>query len=122
VSQVLKVSAAFMPAPPEGFISPMTWGVESNVVERFGKAGVAEKNISMVKDTFFFSASMPAEKLIDLFKNYYGPTMNAFEAAAKTGREEELLSQLLDVANAQNMGTDGTVRIGATFLKVTVRL
>src|SRR6185369_15509923 len=39
VSQVLKISSAFTPPPPEGFISPMTWGVESHIIERFGKAG-----------------------------------------------------------------------------------
>jgi ubiquinone/menaquinone biosynthesis C-methylase UbiE len=120
VSQVLKISAAFVPPPPEGFISPMTWGVEANVVERFGKAGIPEKNISMEKDTFFFVASMTPDHLIDLFKNYYGPTMNAFEAAAKNGREHDLLTQLVDLAHAQNKATDGTVKIGATFLKVTV--
>lgn len=121
VSQVLKISAAFVPPPPEGFISPMTWGVDSHVLERFGKAGVAEQNIVMEKDTFFFGGSMTDENLIDLFKNYYGPTMNAFDAAAKNGREQELLQQLVELAHAQNTATDGTVRIGATFLKVTVR-
>ena len=121
VSQVLKISAAFVPPPPEGFISPMTWGVESHVVDRFGKAGIAEENISMIKDTFFFTGSMTAENLINLFKDYYGPTMNAFDAATKSGREQELLQQLLVLAHAQNTATDGTVRIGATFLKVTIR-
>ncbi len=38
VAQILKISSAYMPPPPEGFVSPMTWGVESNVIERF--AGV----------------------------------------------------------------------------------
>ena len=121
VSQVLKISAAFVPPPPEGFISPMTWGVESHVVDRFGKAGIPEENIAMVKDTFFFTGSMTAENLINLFKDYYGPTMNAFDAATKSGREQELLQQLLALAHAQNTATDGTVRIGATFLKVTIR-
>src|SRR3954471_8161654 len=40
VSQLLKISSSFMAPPPEGFISPMTWGVESHIVERFGQAGV----------------------------------------------------------------------------------
>lgn len=121
VSQVLKISSAFVPPPPEGFVSPMTWGVEANVVERFGKAGIPEANISMVKDTFFFVSSITPEEYIDLFKNYYGPTMNAFDAAAKSGREHELLTQLVDLAHAQNKSTDGTVKIGATFLKITIR-
>lgn len=120
VSQVLKISAAFVAPPPEGFISPMTWGVESHVLERFGKAGIPEKNISMVKDTFFFVGTMTDAQLINDFKNYYGPTMNAFEAAAKNEKDHELLTQLLELAHAHNTATDGTVRIGATFLKVMV--
>ena len=121
VSQVLKISSAFVPPPPEGFVSPITWGVESHVLERFGKAGVEAKNISMVKNTFFFVASMTTNQFIDLFKNYYGPTMNAFAAAAKEGHEQDLLRQLLESAQTQNVATDGTINIGATYLKVTVR-
>ena len=122
VSQVLKISSAFVPPPPEGFVSPMTWGVETHVLERFGKAGVEAEKISMVKDTFFFVASMTTAEFIDLFRNYYGPTMNAFAAAAKDGREQELYRQLLDSAETQNVATDGTILIGATYLKVTVQV
>ena len=122
VSQVLKISSAFVPPPPEGFVSPMTWGVETHVLERFGKAGVEAEKISMVKDTFFFVASMTTAEFIDLFRNYYGPTMNAFAAAAKDGREQELYRQLLDSAETQNVATDGAILIGATYLKVTVQV
>src|ERR1700730_14852334 len=40
VSQLLKISSSFMPPPPEGFISPMLWGVDTHIIERFGNAGV----------------------------------------------------------------------------------
>src|SRR2546427_8824075 len=55
VSQVLKISSAFTPPPPEGFVSPMTWGVENNIIERFGQAGVPAEKITMVKDTYYFA-------------------------------------------------------------------
>jgi ubiquinone/menaquinone biosynthesis C-methylase UbiE len=29
VAQILKISAAYSPPPPEGFVSPVTWGVEA---------------------------------------------------------------------------------------------
>ena len=45
VAQILKISSAYTPPPPEGFISPMLWGVESHVIERVGNAGVSEENI-----------------------------------------------------------------------------
>src|SRR3989338_7187222 len=89
VSQLLKISSAFTPPPPEGFISPMTWGVDANIIERFGKAGVSKEKISMVKDTFYFISpdKSPAE-VIESFRRFYGPTMNAFEAAEKSRSEE----------------------------------
>jgi len=121
VSQLLKVSSAFTPPPPEGFVSPMTWGVDTHVVERFGQAGVPRERISMVKDTFHFTSpdKSPAD-FIDLFRRFYGPTMNAFDAAEKDGRTEELHSELVELANAQNQSKNGGTSIPATFLRVTV--
>ena len=123
VSQLLKTSASFSPPPPEGFISPMLWGVESHIVERFGQAGVPKDRISMVKDTYYFEApdKSPAQ-YIDSFRTYYGPTMNAFDAARKDGKTETLQRQLVDLATAQNKGTSGGVSIPATFMRVTVSL
>jgi len=123
VSQLLKISSSFMPPPPEGFVSPMTWGVETHIVERFGQAGVPKENISMVKDTFSFQSSdkSPAQ-FIESFRRFYGPTMNAFEAAQESGKVEELHSQLLELAKAQNKSADSSVSIPATFLRVTVCL
>jgi ubiquinone/menaquinone biosynthesis C-methylase UbiE len=122
VSQLLKVSSAFTPPPPEGFVSPMTWGVNTHVVERFGQAGVPQEKISMVKDTFHFKTPESPAHFIDVFRRFYGPTMNAFDAAEKSGRVEELHSQLLALANAQNTNTDGGTSIPAAFLRVTVSL
>ena len=121
VSQVLKISSAFTPAPPEGFISPMTWGVESNIVERFGQAGVAAEKISMVKDTYYFaSAEKSPTQFIELFERFYGPTMNAVEAAGKNGKAGELHAQLVELANAQNKSKGAGTLIPATFMRVTV--
>jgi hypothetical protein len=121
VAQLLKISASFLPPPPEGFIGPVTWGQEANVIERFGRAGVPSRNISMVKDTYQFISSekTPAE-FIDLFEKFYGPTMNAVDAAQKSGRFEELHAQLIQLAEAHNDSTDGGTLIPATFLRVTV--
>jgi ubiquinone/menaquinone biosynthesis C-methylase UbiE len=122
-SQLLKISSSFMPPPPEGFISPMLWGVETQVIERFDQAGVPEKNISMTKDTYYFvSPSKGPENFTELFRRFYGPTMNAFEAAEQAGKAEELHSQLLELTKAQNKSTNDGILIPATFLRVTVFL
>ncbi len=121
VSQLLKISSAFTPPPPEGFISPMTWGVDANIIERFGQAGIPKENISMDRDTFnFVTPDQGPAHVIDLFRRFYGPTMNAFDAAEKNGKVDELLSQLLELAKAQNKGLNGGTSIPATFLRVTV--
>src|SRR6187455_1323960 len=86
VAQILKISSSYSPPPPEGFISPMTWGIESNVIERFVAAGIPAEQISFSRDTYTFrSPHAPAAFLAD-FRIYYGPTMNAFAAAEQNGK------------------------------------
>jgi ubiquinone/menaquinone biosynthesis C-methylase UbiE len=123
VSQVLKISSAFTPPPPEGFVSPMTWGVESHILERFTQAGVPKEKISMIRDTYYFASpdKSPTE-FIGLFETFYGPTMNAVEAARKNGKAQELHNQLMELANTQNKSGNAGTLIPATFMRVTVFL
>jgi SAM-dependent methyltransferase len=119
VAQILRISASYSPPPPEGFVSPMTWGVEEDVVERFTAAGVPEERISFQRDTYTFNHPGQPSELVATFKQYYGPTMNAFEAAAAKGREAELEAELDALFNEQNTSDEAT-SIPATFLRVTV--
>ena len=121
VAQVLKISSAYSPPPPEGFISPMTWGVEADVIERFAGAGVAPEKISFSRDTYRFIHPGSPSDLLAAFRTYYGPTMNAFEAAEAQGRTAELQQELDALFNAQNASSTNTeTLIPATFLRVTV--
>jgi SAM-dependent methyltransferase len=121
VAQVLKISAAYTPPPPEGFISPVTWGQEAHVVERFTAAGVSPDNISCRPDTYTFRYDGPPSEFLARFRNWYGPTMNAFEAAAKDGRADALQAELEALFNAQNSsGNAETTVIPATYLRVEV--
>jgi len=122
VAQILKISSAYTPPPPEGFISPMLWGVHDHVVDRFTKAGVRKENISFENDTFTFEADYPAIQFLQTFRDFYGPTMNAFEAAKKENKEVSLQSELEALFNSQNRSTDkDRTSIPATFLRVTVQ-
>src|SRR5205823_10258790 len=122
VAQILKISAVYSLPPPEGFVSPMTWGVESHVLERFGAAGVPKEHITFARDTFTFNYPNPPAELVAAFRDYYGPTMNAFEAAEKSGRAADLQKELVALFESQNQSpTPGTTSIPATFLRVTVR-
>lgn len=121
VAQILKICSAYTPPPPEGFISPMTWGMEVHVIDRFGAAGIPPENISCVKDIFTFNASYPPSVFLEKFRHYYGPTMNAFEAAEKNGKATELQQELEALFISQNQSADpNKTSIPATFLRVTV--
>jgi len=120
VAQILKISSAYTPPPPEGFVSPMTWGVESHVTERFGAAGIPADKIAFARDTFVFRFKGSPEGFVDDFRRYYGPTMNAFDAADKNGRAADLQKELETLFASHNQGKDGMTIIPATFLRVTV--
>ena len=122
VAQILKISSAYMPPPPEGFVSPMLWGIEENVMERFISAGIKRENISFAKETFTFKAPYTPAEFVRVFKHYYGPTMNAFEAAEKNNKALQLKDELEGLFYSQNKHTEEyATSITATFLRVTVR-
>lgn len=121
VAQILKISSSYAPPPPEGFISPMTWGVEDSVVERFAATGVRHEKISFVKDTYTFNFSGKPSEFVVAFKRYYGPLMNAFEAAEKNSRADDLQRELEVLFYEQNQSrSEDVTSIPATFLRVTV--
>jgi ubiquinone/menaquinone biosynthesis C-methylase UbiE len=123
VAQILKISSSYTPPPPEGFVSPMLWGVEAQVTDRFVAAGIPAENISFLRDTYTFNFKGSPSEFVALFKNYYGPTMNAFEAAAKNGKAADLQQELETLFTSQNQSAlpDRTI-IPATFLRVTVNM
>jgi hypothetical protein len=121
VAQILRISSSYSPPPPEGFISPMTWGLEDQVTERFTSAGAAEEKISFARDAYVFNFSAPPEDFVAAFKKYYGPTMNAFEAAEADGRAADLQNELEGLFSEQNTSPSKDVTsIPATFLRVSV--
>jgi ubiquinone/menaquinone biosynthesis C-methylase UbiE len=122
VAQILKISSAYTPPPPEGFISPMLWGVPEQVTERFVNAGIPKENITCTKESFTFNAPYSPAQFVGTFKNFYGPTMNAFEAAEKNGKAAELQKELEALFTKENKsGDNNTTSITATYLRVTVK-
>ena len=99
VAQILKISSSFTPPPPEGFVSPRS--------DFTFYAGIPKENISFKRDIyeFHFNGS-PSE--VAVFKNYYGPTMNAFDAAGD-GKAAELQRQLEELFERQNISKSPTL-------------
>jgi SAM-dependent methyltransferase len=119
VAQILRISAAYTPAPPEGFVSPMTWGEEAEVRRRFESAGIAPGALDFERATWSFRDDGTPVELLDTFRRFYGPAMNAFEAAARNGRDRQLGDELEVLFTTQNRGVATTI-IPANYLKVTV--
>lgn len=123
VAQILRISSAYTPPPPEGFVSPMTWGMEDQVTERFVAAGIPAGQVAFERDTFVFETSVSPSEYHTWFRDYYGPTMNAYAAAEASGRRDDLQRELDSLFNEQNQSGDpNRTRIPATFLKVSVAL
>lgn len=121
VAQLLKISASYSPPPPEGFISPLSWGLEPNVVERFGQSGIPAGQIECNRQTFTFEHSGPPSEFLATMRNYYGPTMNAYAAAEANGSGADLQHELEELFAAQNIApTPDTTVIPATYLEVIV--
>jgi SAM-dependent methyltransferase len=121
VAQILKISAAYTPPPPEGFVSPMMWGNEDEVTARFKAAGISKDNIVFARDSFTFNYPGSPSSFVSEFRSYYGPTMNAFEAAEASGRADDLQAELEALFTRQNTSqSQDATRIPATFLRVTV--
>jgi SAM-dependent methyltransferase len=120
VAQILRISGSYSPPPPEGFVSPMTWGIEDHIHERFTAAGVDPERITCERDTYVFDFAGEPQEYVGLFRQYYGPTMNAFAAAEANGRGDELQAELEALFEAQNTSTTpGRTVIPATFMRVT---
>jgi SAM-dependent methyltransferase len=123
VAEILRISSSYSPPPPAGFVSPMAWGRENDVIERFTGAGLARDRISCTKDSYTFDFAGSPEQFVAEFRTYYGPTMNAFEAAAQNGKAAELQAELEALFRAQNRSADPMRTIvAASFQRVTVRV
>jgi SAM-dependent methyltransferase len=121
VAQILRISGAYSPPPPEGFVSPMTWGVEADVIDRFAVAGIPAERVSFRRLTYRFRFDTPPAHVVAVFRDFYGPTMNAFIAAAAKGGFDRLQRQLDELFTSQNMSADpGITSIPATYLQVEV--
>lgn len=120
VARVLKICAGYMPPPPEGFVSPVTWGQEDIVRDRFGAAGIPPERVHCERASYTFRYPGTPRGFLDIFRDYYGPTMNAFEAAERSGRRPELQGELEALFETENRGGPEQTIIPATYLRVSV--
>ncbi|VWX54439.1 class I SAM-dependent methyltransferase [Novosphingobium sp. 9U] len=121
IASILGICASYLPKPAPGFVSPVSWGLKENVQERFQAAGILPEAITCQRSSYTFRYPGSPAAFLALFREYYGPTMNAFEAARGQGREAELQEKLAALFDAQNRGGPTRTEVSATYLRVTVQ-
>jgi SAM-dependent methyltransferase len=121
VSQLLKISSSFMPPPPEGFVSPMTWGVDSHVFERFAQAGVRKEKSPWSRTAGTLRRRTKSSAGHGIFYSILWPNDECRRSGAKTGKLDELHGQLLELRNLGRIRLSPVAApsIPATFLRVT---
>lgn len=121
VAQILRISSAYTPAPPAGFVSPMTWGLKEHVLERFLAAGISAERVRCRRREWVFRYNGSPASYVALWRAWYGPIMNAFAAAESAGRTDSLQAELEELFASENQsGRDDVTEIPAVYLCVEV--
>ncbi len=111
--QMFKTGGKHVPPPP-GMPSPLMWGTESAVQERFAE-GIADLQMTRRKITFTYPFE-PA-LVVEHFKKYFGPTQKAFESLDADG-QNALRTDLEALWTEHNQATDGTTSVESEYLEV----
>jgi SAM-dependent methyltransferase len=105
-------------APPAGAPSPLLWGDERVVRERFGSRA---RSLQCTRRIMVLEFPFSPNAVVDHFREYYGPTLRAFESA-QPDRREAMRADLEELWRANNRGTAGTTRVESEYLEVDVVL
>jgi SAM-dependent methyltransferase len=123
VAQILKISAAYSPPPPEGFVSPVRWGVEADVRERFAAAGIPDAQVR-ASGTRMCSIS-PARRrhFLEVFRDLLRPDDECLRGGLGERQGGRAAGELEALFAAQNTSkTPDRTTIPATFLRVSVQV
>lgn len=120
-AQMLKLLQEYGPPPPDGFVPPTDWGIEAKVVERFGHAGIPRDAITMTPVVQEFRLDGPPSALLQIFLDYFGPVIRAFEWLGPGARADELRGRMLALIERENLDEQGGTLIPARYLLITVQ-
>jgi Methylase involved in ubiquinone/menaquinone biosynthesis len=116
VGQMFKIGSAHVPPPP-GMSVPVQWGSEDIVRQRFAD-GISDLQMSRRKIIFTYDGS-PAD-VVDLFRQYFGPTNRAFASLDEAG-QDALRKDLVDLWKKHNQAAGGTTKVQSEYLEVIAR-
>jgi ubiquinone/menaquinone biosynthesis C-methylase UbiE len=113
IGQMFKIVGKHV-APAPGMPSPLLWGDEATVRERFN-GSVSELQLTPRLMTFSFPFT-PSE-VVEAFRRYYGPTYKAFGALDEKG-QTALRQELEQLWSAHNQSQNGVTRVESEYLEV----
>lgn len=101
--------------PPAGVMPPPLWGTRPRIAEMFEPRAAS---IKAELRNFVFRYRSP-EHWLEVFKNYYGPTLKAFAALEPPARAA-LANDLVALVKRFNRSIDGTMVVPSEYLQVVV--
>jgi SAM-dependent methyltransferase len=111
IGQMFKIVGRYAP-PPAGVRSPLDWGSQERLAELFDGVRALE-----AQPMHFVFRYRTGQDWLETFRSYYGPMLKAFATLDDEARRE-FERELLDLAEAHNTSTDGTLRIPSEYLEV----
>jgi SAM-dependent methyltransferase len=111
IGQMFKIVARYA-SPPAGVRSPLEWGSQERLAELFDGVHTLD-----ARPKHFVFRYRTGHDWLDTFRSYYGPMLKAFASLEDEARRE-FERELLDLAEAHNTSTDGTLRIPSEYLEV----
>jgi len=114
IGQMFKTIGKHLP-PPAGLKSPALWGTS----EWMEKAFCAESSALKAKPRNFVFRYRSPQHFLDVFRDYYGPMLKAFEALNAAGRKA-LSQDIIELIGRFNTSGDGTVVVPGEYLEVVV--
>ncbi|HET9467677.1 MAG TPA: class I SAM-dependent methyltransferase [Vicinamibacterales bacterium] len=112
IGKMLKTTVAFVPAPSD-VPSPLLWGDPEVVQERL--AGAASLTVNRRMMPFQFPVSPSG--VVQLFRDYYGPTKRAFERL-DVAQQAAFHASLTELWSEHNQATDGSTYVESEYLEV----
>ena len=112
LGELFRATAAHVPPPP-GVASPLRWGTEAGITELLGDS---VEFVSTRRRTFTWRFRRPAE-MIDTLREWYGPTVKAFEAVGPAGAAA-LERDLIAVVERAARSKDGAIAVPAEYLEI----
>ena len=111
---MFRIGAKHVPPPP-GMPSPLLWGTEDAVRERFDDPRIGDLQIH--RRPIMFTFPMDPVGVVEHFREYFGPTKKAFDSLDASGKEA-LRHDLEQFWNDINIATDGSTLAESEYLEV----